>query len=239
MCSLSAIHTAEGNRYVTHSSNFSKLGKQNMVVWRVFLKRVLDRTGTLIIFLWWRGQGIGLLPRGITFKQTPINVSWLAIFYLQSGWVWTVLYTSMVWTIQGLFYIKVVIGKSVLIQIDLNTIWLDAKTLLFIIKLSSKRFAICSVFEVNFFEKCWIMLWWFQTVSTLTVEVGLAVGTRKCTQRAKLFEVLSFTPGNSQWMLQTVFNSSTLTKLIWFPAQVLFLYNSRKSWYQAQLSWLG
>lgn len=136
MCSLSAIHTAEGNRYVTHSSNFSKLGKQNMVVWRVFLKRVLDRTGTLIIFLWWRGQGIGLLPRGITFKQTPINVSWLAIFYLQSGWVWTVLYTSMVWTIQGLFYIKVVIGKSVLIQIDLNTIWLDAKTILCIIKLS-------------------------------------------------------------------------------------------------------
>lgn len=53
-----------------------------------------------------------------------------------SGWVWTVLYTSMVWTIQGLFYIKVVIGKSVLIQIDLNTIWLDAKTQLCIIKLS-------------------------------------------------------------------------------------------------------
>lgn len=146
--------------------------------------------------------------------------------------------------LNGVDYTGIVLHQSCYRKISVDTNWFEhnltwRKNHTLYYQTQSKLFAICSVFEVNFFKKCWIMLWWFQTVSTLTVEVGLAVGTRKCTQRAKLFEVLSFTPGNSQWMLQTVFNSSTLTKLIWFPAQVLFLYNSRKSWYQAQLSWLG
>lgn len=133
--------------------------------------------------------------------------------------------------LNGVDYTGIVLHQSCYRKISVDTNWFEhnltwRKNPTLYNQTQSKLFAICSVFEVNFFEKCWIILWWFQTVSTLTVEVGLAVGSRKCTQGAKLFEVLSFTPENSHWMLQTVFNSSTLTKLIWFPAQVLFLYNT-------------